>query len=209
MRSTKDERDYVSESLIEGLCVGDVDDGRAGGDRDGYESVVAMQARGDEGAVICDAPCGIVAEVENDVFGCCGVQGEVSGSGAGLGAGGGFGVGVGGEPVGGVGVGEGVVVGGSGGVLVGGVGALIGMEEGETGFDGVFFVAGLVEEDVGRIGEGCSYDDCEDSCEFGFEVDWFESEGDCQSEDCGEDGQETPGELQEGEFGGVVPDDCG
>ena len=28
-------------------------------------------------------------------------------------------------------------------------------------------------------------------------------------EDCGEDGEETPGELQEDEFGGVVPDECG
>ena len=55
-------------------------------------------------------------------------------------------LGSGGEPVGWVGVGEGVVVGVGGGVLVGGVGALVGVEEGEAGFDGVFFVAGLVEE---------------------------------------------------------------
>ena len=154
-----------------------------------------MQVRGDEGAGICDSPCGIVAEVKDDVFGGWGVQGKVSGRGAGLGAGGGFGVRVGGEPVGGVGAGEGVVVGGDGGVFVAGVGAMVGVEEGETGFDGVFFVAGLVEDGVGRVGEGCSYDDCEDCCEFGFEVDWFESEGDCQSEDCGEDGEKAPGEL--------------
>ena len=43
-------------------------------------------------------------------------------------------------------MGEGVVVGGGGGVLVGGVGAVIGVEEGDAGWDGVFGVAGLVED---------------------------------------------------------------
>ena len=68
------------------------------------------------------------------------------GAGPGWELGGGGGVGVGGEPVGWVGVGEGVVVGGDGGVLVGGVGAEVGVEESDAGGDGVFGVAGLVEE---------------------------------------------------------------
>ncbi len=67
------------------------------------------------------------------VWGMGEFEGEVSGGWAGLGVGRGCGVGVGGEPVGWVGVGEGVVVGGDGGVFVGGVGAWIGVEESDAG----------------------------------------------------------------------------
>ena len=100
---------------------------------------------------------GVVAEVEDEEAGLGGFEGEVSWSGAGLGVGGAGDVGVGGEPVGWVGVGEGVVVGGDGGVFVGCVGAEVGVEECEAGGDGVFGVAGLVEDGVGGVGEGCGY----------------------------------------------------
>ena len=40
-------------------------------------------------------------------------------------------------------------------------------------------------------------------------MEWGEGESDGEAEDCGENGQDAPGELQEGEFGAVVPDECG
>ena len=143
------------------LGVGDVDGGGAGGDGEGDEAVVSLEVIGDESSVERDAPGGIVAEIEDEVFGCGGVRSEVSGCRAGAGVGGGFGVGVGGEPVRGIGGGEGVVVGGDGGVFVGGLGALVGLEEGEAGWYGVFLGAGLVEDGVGRVGEGCGQDEGE------------------------------------------------
>ncbi len=69
-------------------------------------------------------------------------------------------------------MGEGVVVGGGGGVFVGGVGALVGLEEGETGLYGVFFVAGLMEEMVGGVGESCGYDEGEGCGGGGLQIEW-------------------------------------
>ena len=103
---------------------------------------------------------------------------EVGRSRAGLGIGWGCSVGILREPVGGVVVGEGVVVGGGGGVFVGGVGAWIGVEEGYSGFYGVFGVAGLVEGLIGRVGEGCGDGEGEDCGRDGFEFEWGECEGD-------------------------------
>ncbi len=94
-----------------------------------------------------------------------------------MGVGRGWGVGVGGEPVGWVGVGEGVVVGGGGGVLVGGVGAVVGVEESYAGVDVVFFVAGLVEGVVGGVGEGCGDGEGDGCGDGGFEVEWCEVRG--------------------------------
>ena len=95
-----------------------------------------------------------------------------------------------------------------GGVFVGGVGALVGVEEGEAGLDGVLCVAGLVEDGVGGVGEGggqCEGDGCDGSA---FQVEWGECESDGEAQDCCEDRQDAPGELEEGEFGDVVPDEC-
>ena len=75
-------------------------------------------------------------------------------------------------------MGEGVVVGGDGGVFVGGVGAVVGVEEGEAGGDGVFGVAGLVEGCVGGVGQGCGDGEGEDGGRSGFEVEWGEGESD-------------------------------
>ncbi len=90
-----------------------------------------------------------------------------------------------------------------------GSGALVGLEEGEASCDGVFGSAGLLEGGVCRVGEGCRYCDGEDCGWDGFDF----QRGDCQCcgerENGGEDGEESPGELEEGEFGGVVPDECG
>ena len=43
----------------------------------------------------------------------------------------------------------------------------------------------------------------------GFEFDWRKGDGDGQRERCGKDGYESPGKLEEDEFGGMVPDECG
>ncbi len=98
-------------------------------------------------------------------------------------------------------MGERVVVGGDGGVFVGGFGALIGLEEGEAALDAVFGVAGLMEDAVGGVGEGCGYGDGEDGCEFWLEVEARQGKGDAEAQDGCEDGEESPGELEEGKFG--------
>jgi len=146
------EGEDVSQGLVEGLGMVDVDGGGAGREVEGDEAVVSLEAIGDRGSVELDAPGGVVAEIEDEIFGFGGVEGEACGCWAGDGVGGGFGVGVGCEPVGWVGGGERIVVGVGWGVLVGGFGALVGLEEGEAGLYGVFFVAGLVEDGVGGVG---------------------------------------------------------
>ena len=177
--------------------MGDLDLGVAGEDLDGGEAVVAVVVWG-EGVVSVDVPGGVVAEVEDEELADGGVDGERVRSGAGLGVGRWRGVGVGGEPVGWVGVGEGVVVGGDGSVLVGGLGAEVGVEERYAGGYVVLFVAGLVEQAVGGDGEG-GCDDESDRCgDGGFDVDGAEEEGHGEAEDCGEDGEDAPGELEEG-----------
>jgi hypothetical protein len=85
----------VSEGLVERLGVSDVDGRGAGGDGEGDEAVVSLEVIGDESSVECDAPGGVVAEIEDDVFGCGCVRSEVSGDRAGIGVGRGFGIGVG------------------------------------------------------------------------------------------------------------------
>ena len=138
------------------MGVVDRDEGVAAWDRERDEAVVALIACGDGGAIEGDVPGWVVAEVEDEVFRGGGVDGEVRGGWGWVGIClWGLAVGVGGEPEGGIVVGEGVVVGGGGGVLVGGVIALVGAEKCVAGCGSVFFVAGLVEECVGRIGEGC------------------------------------------------------
>jgi hypothetical protein len=89
-----EERDGVAEGLVRGAGVGDGDAGWACGEGDGDEAVVALISCGAEGAVVCDVPGGVVAKVENEVFGEGRVEGEVRRCGGGLGLGGGFGVGV-------------------------------------------------------------------------------------------------------------------
>lgn len=192
------EGDGVAEDLVWGAGVGDCDEGGTGGDGDGDEAVVALVARGDEGTVVGDAPGGVVAEVEDEVFGDGWVEREGGGRGCGLGLGGGFGVGVFREPVGWVALGEGVVVGGGGGVLVGGFGAAVGVEESFAGGGGILFVAWLVEEGVGRVGESCGEGDGECGAGCGFEVQASDCQGDGEAHDGGKDRQETPGELEEG-----------
>ena len=155
---------------------GDVDLGGAGRDGDGDEAVFAGLTGGDGGVVEVEGPSGVVAAVEDEGLGDGGCDGEVLRGGAGLGVGGGGGDGVEGEPVGRVGEGEGVVVGGDGGVLVGGFGAGGGVELGHAGWDGVFFVAGLVEEAIGRVGEGCDEGESDGGGEGGAEFDGAEGE---------------------------------
>ena len=99
-----------------------------------------------------DVPGRVIAEVEDEEAWLGGFEGEVSWCGGGWCVRGCGGFGVGGEPVGWVGVGEGVVVGADGGVFVGCVAAEIGVEERETGGDGVFGIAVLVEDCVGGVG---------------------------------------------------------
>ena len=60
-----------AEVLVPGAVPGDVDDRRPGGELDGEEAVVALQARKYRVAVARDVPVGVVAEVKDKRCGQC------------------------------------------------------------------------------------------------------------------------------------------
>ena len=73
------------------------------------------------------------------------------------------------------------------------------MEESYSGGYVVFFVAGLVEVSVGGDGEGYGDYKSDRCCGDGwFDVSVAEGEGYGEAKDRGKDGEDAPGELQEG-----------
>lgn len=104
---------------------------------------------------------------------------------------------------------EGVVVGDAGGVFVDRVGAVVGVEEGEAGGDGVLRITELAEEMVAAEGEGGNENEGDGCGCGGFEFERVECKGDGESCYGSEDGEETPGKLEEGQFGDVVPEEVG
>ena len=193
--------DEVACSPVGCGAIADVDGGVAWGKVEGEEAVWAIEVLGDGDAVAVDLPGGVVAEVEHEIA-AGGIEGEVQGGFAGRAddrwTAGECGV---------AGM-EGVVIGGDGGVLVGRIGTCAGVEERELRLRGVWEVAGLAEGGVGDGGEGGGEEESEG--------DWrlpkrkgAEDEGKGKGKDGGEDGEETPGKLEEGELRSVAPDGGG
>jgi hypothetical protein len=137
------------------------------------------------------------------------VEGKARGSGAGSGAGGEIRVDVRvgwNEPVRWIGLVEGSVAGGDGSVFVARLGPSVGTEGGDAGRYGVLWVAVLVKEMEGGEGEGCGDNQGQGYGWKGFELQGCERKGQGEAHGCGQNGEESPGELEEGQVGNVLPD---
>ena len=79
-RKDRDGSDEIAKDLVDGLCGSDGDAGGAGRNGESDQAVFTAEASVDGRTVAGDAPCWVVAEVEDEDLGGCGVKGEVHGS---------------------------------------------------------------------------------------------------------------------------------
>ena len=177
----------------------------ARGKVEGDQAVVARETIDDEDAVLPDAPGRVVAEVQDKLRRVAEVEVEVSEWWTG------WVVDVGDLAVreqadGRVAGLQGIVVGGDGGVLIGGFGSGAGVKEGELRLRRLVIVADLAEGSIGAEGEGRGENEGGDENEWGAKVYGPQGESEGQGESGHEDGEEAPGELEEGELGSVLPD---
>ena len=182
------------------MSVGDGDVIETGGDGEGDESIAAMEASGEGGLIESDAPCGVVAQVEDEGLRNRGVEGKARGSGAGSGTGGNIRVDVRvgwKEPVRWIGLVEGSIAGGDGSVFVVRLGASVGTEGVDAGGYGVLWVAVLVKEMECGEREGCGDSQGEGCGWKGFELQRRERKGQGEAHGCRQNCEESPGELQE------------